>query len=207
MGDVRYLETVREWNSSIYRLIRRDVQLAPAEEKGRRMILRILSFLFPQVRGLTGRITSANVAAAKLGNECSELRSKIRDLEAKLDKSSAQASHWNARYDAAAEAVTYGRKQTEKAEDRANEANRELTDILKTAGDSLGLRVTGRRLFSKAPVEAPPDSQEPRTPINVSQGAGWQFAGDVVRRHNAEFFKSRAQQAGVVPKEGEQKPN
>ena len=133
------------------------------------MILRILTFLFQQVRELE----SALNIVGRNNNQLKEI------TDGHIQKLGQDVAHWRARYDAAQESIDYLRTKLEKAEALTAEIDRELKDILKTAGDSLGLRVTGRRLFSMAPVEAPPAEA---VSSNISAGSSRQFAGDVARR-------------------------
>lgn len=159
-----------------------------------------------QLQGIAGvaersaqELKAAEERYSALNNEHSVAVKKIKDL----GRRNAALLKENERLDAENQAL---RERVSAAEKRADETAHELVDVLKTAGDSLGIRVTGRRLFSKAPVEAPPDPEKPRGPINLSPGAGRIFAGDLAQQRNREFFTKLAKQANVIPQQPTEDP-
>lgn len=151
------------------------------------MILRFLS-LFPLFRALQA--------------DCTNLRQRLAETQAKAQLCESGESYWRAKYDAANDTAAIWRTQCEKAEAKRDAVIEDRNEKLTNAADSLALRLTGRRLLSKAPVEAPPTT--PSQPINISPGSGKRYAGDVAREANSKFFERMAQQAGVIP---DPKPN
>ncbi len=75
----------------------------------------------------------------------------------------------------------------------------DLTDKMVNAGDSMALRVIGRRMFGKNPIEAPPVESIDRT-HNISAGTGKALGRDMVKSKTADFFADLARESGVMPK-------
>jgi hypothetical protein len=106
-----------------------------------------------------------------------------------LDVAKQKSSYWQAKFEASEESAANWRGRCEKAESERDEIRREFTDALKTAGDSMALRLTSRRMFSKDPAGPPPDTK-PAQPIGVSRGSGKAFARDRVRQRTAETLRA-----------------
>lgn len=136
------------------------------------MILRILFALFPQLRDDRVQLKDCEMRLRVLELENERLRTENDSLRLRAENAE---------------------KRTDAVLDQLAAKNAELIDRLSNAGDSLAMRLTGRRLFSKAPVEVPPPAAAPR------QMHGKMFAGDLARIKNADFFKRLAAQSGVAP--------
>lgn len=178
------------------------------------MAHRILHFLFPQFRRVELQLIAARqshsetcATLTEAQRHCAVLEQQVSAIRLELLKASGQSEYWKAKHEAATDSATVWRERCERAESRADSTFHEMTEKLSNAGDSLSMRFMARRLFSKAPVEAPPAIAQ--NPINVSRGASKMFASDLARQQDSRFFEKLAKERGVMPAapESDQKPN
>lgn len=87
------------------------------------------------------------------------------------------------------------KKRCDDKDKRIAELTGELTEKMGNAGDAVALRLMGKRLFGKAPVDQTP--QPPKAPVNISPGSQKMFGRDAVRQRTGEFFKKLAKESGV----------
>lgn len=130
---------------------------------------------------------------SRIQKECDELKDRIAALLSENSALEHRAIVAETKYSTTKEIADDLRERMKAADARIAD----LTDRISNAGDSLNLSFRGRRLFSKAPVEAPPMQ---RMPVNLS-GPGKQLARDRARENTRDFFKKLAAESGVVSTE------
>lgn len=167
------------------------------------MILRFLR-LFMAFRRVESALASFAKENEQLAHEVELSGNEIREGITERIEAERSASFWEAKCEAAKESIEIWKDRCLKAESQRDAVVQDRDEKMTLASDSLALRLNGCRMFSKAPVEAPPQ-QESNQPINLFGGK--RMIQDVQRESNAEFFRRQAARSQVIPEDSDQKPN
>lgn len=110
---------------------------------------------------------------------------QFRALERAIDSWKAEESDWKDTESRLLETARLWHERCESAEARIRELTDKLLDDRAKVADSMAIRATGRRIFSKAEVSEMP--QGPRQPMQLS---GRRLAREVAAEGTREFFES-----------------
>ena len=149
------------------------------------VILRILRLL-PQFRAMERSLADTREQANRLGIQLSHAEDARKAAEVILKRSDAER-------DALKSKVASLEADIRRLHEDCLKLAQEKAEVIANAGDAVALRHMGRRMFSKAPIEAPPQAGN-YEPINLSSGSR-PFARDIANRKNREFFENALKQS------------